>query len=104
MNFGKISPMRSPPPNPDHTIAKLDEMTRRLAVAARGNILRVVTVPIWSPCKKICIVDPNEPICAGCFRTLEELGRWTQMSRDEHLQIKAELADREERYRAEKSG
>ncbi len=54
---------------------------------------------IWSPCKKICVVDRNESICVGCFRTLDELGRWTAMSKDERLQIKDELAERERRYR-----
>ena len=60
--------------------------------------------PIWSPCKKICVVDPAQSLCVGCFRTLDELGRWTLMTRDEHLTIKAELSAREARYRAAKPG
>lgn len=58
-----------------------------------------MTEPIWSPCKKICVVDPAQSMCVGCFRTLEELGRWTLMTRQEHLAIKGELADREATYR-----
>ncbi|MEO1037972.1 MAG: DUF1289 domain-containing protein [Pseudomonadota bacterium] len=56
--------------------------------------------PIWSPCKKICLVDPAEPICVGCFRTMEELGRWTLMTDDERKAVKAELKAREAAYRA----
>jgi predicted Fe-S protein YdhL (DUF1289 family) len=56
--------------------------------------------PIWSPCKKICLVDPSQPICVGCFRTMDELGRWTLMTKAERLEVKAKLAGREAQYRA----
>lgn len=59
-----------------------------------------MSAPIWSPCKKICLVDPAERICVGCFRTLDELGRWTLMTPEDRLAVKAELRGREERYRA----
>jgi len=59
-----------------------------------------MSAPIWSPCKKVCVVDPNQSICVGCFRTLDELGRWTAMSHEERLAVKAALKDREDVYRA----
>jgi len=55
--------------------------------------------PIWSPCKKVCVVDPAQTICVGCFRTLEELGRWSLMSHEQRLAVKAELPARETAYR-----
>lgn len=55
--------------------------------------------PIWSPCKRVCVVDPAQPLCVGCFRTLDELGRWTKMSREEHMAVKAQLKSREDAYR-----
>ncbi|MCP2678672.1 DUF1289 domain-containing protein [Maricaulaceae bacterium NA33B04] len=61
-----------------------------------------MNAPIWSPCKKVCVVDPNQSMCVGCFRTLDELGRWTLMSNEERLAIKAELKEREAAYRAAK--
>lgn len=64
--------------------------------------LAAMSKPIWSPCKKICLVDPAHSICVGCFRTLDELGRWTAMSHEERLEVKRELRAREERYRAER--
>ena len=71
---------------------------------ADAAIAHLMSEPIWSPCKKICVVDPNQSICVGCFRTLDELGRWTMMSKDDRLAIKAELGGREEAYRAARSG
>lgn len=58
-----------------------------------------MNTPIWSPCKRICIVDPEQSICVGCFRTMDELGRWSQMSREEHLAVKDQLKAREDTYR-----
>ena len=57
--------------------------------------------PVWSPCRKICLVDPAHSICVGCFRTLDELGRWTRFSDEERRAVKRELKDREAAYRAE---
>jgi predicted Fe-S protein YdhL (DUF1289 family) len=45
------------------------------------------------------VVDPNQAICVGCFRTMDELGRWTLMSQAERLAIKPELKAREAAYR-----
>jgi predicted Fe-S protein YdhL (DUF1289 family) len=55
--------------------------------------------PIWSPCKKICVVDPAQTICVGCFRTMDELGRWTLMTKEERLAVKEALPEREKAYR-----
>lgn len=64
-----------------------------------------MTEPIWSPCKRVCVVDPNQAICVGCFRTMDELGRWTLMSQAERLAVKPELKAREAAYREKrKSG
>lgn len=58
-----------------------------------------MSAPIWSPCKKVCLVDPEQSICVGCFRTLDELGRWTMMSDAERQAVRAQLKDREAAYR-----
>ena len=58
-----------------------------------------MTEPIWSPCKRVCVVDPNAAMCVGCFRTMDELGRWMSMTQQERLAIKAELKAREAAYR-----
>lgn len=57
---------------------------------------------IWSPCIKVCFVDPKAQICVGCFRTLEELGRWTRMTDAEREAVGRQLEDRRADYRRDK--
>lgn len=33
-----------------------------------------------SPCNKVCVMDLQTGLCKGCYRTLEEIGRWGSMS------------------------
>ena len=55
---------------------------------------------IWSPCIKVCFVDPAGSVCVGCFRTLEELGRWTKMTDAEREAVKPRLEARRAAYEA----
>ena len=57
---------------------------------------------MWSPCIKVCFVDPERQICVGCFRTMEELARWTRYSDDERAAIGDQLPARRDAYRAAK--
>ena len=59
--------------------------------------------PIKTPCVKVCFVDPKAELCVGCFRTMEELGRWTRYNDAERSEILAELPEREDAYRAERA-
>ncbi|MBI75148.1 MAG: DUF1289 domain-containing protein [Oceanicaulis sp.] len=55
--------------------------------------------PIRTPCVKVCFVDPETGVCLGCFRTMEELGRWTRYSNEERDAIMQALPEREAAYR-----
>jgi len=55
---------------------------------------------IWSPCIQVCLVDPQTRTCVGCFRTLEELGRWTKMSDRERDAVRPKLDERRAAYEA----
>ncbi|MEN0652536.1 MULTISPECIES: DUF1289 domain-containing protein [Hyphobacterium] len=57
---------------------------------------------MWSPCIQVCFVDPERQICVGCFRSMEELARWTRYSDAERAAIGDELPARREAYRAAK--
>lgn len=57
-----------------------------------------MNAPIWSPCIKVCFVDQPTQTCVGCFRTLEELGRWTKMTPDEREAVKPKLEARRQAY------
>jgi hypothetical protein len=49
---------------------------------------------IESPCVKLCIIHPVEKVCSGCYRSLDEIGRWSQMSAEERAGIMAKLPER----------
>jgi len=49
---------------------------------------------IDSPCVNICVIHPRAGICAGCYRTVEEIGAWSQMAPETRRAIMAELPSR----------
>lgn len=49
---------------------------------------------IESPCVNICVVHPEARICVGCYRSIEEIGAWSQMSPEDRRSIMAVLPDR----------
>jgi len=46
-----------------------------------------------SPCIKVCKLDDGD-VCMGCYRTRDEIARWTQMSDDEKSRANLRLATR----------
>lgn len=54
-------------------------------------------MPIQTPCIKVCEIDPASQLCAGCGRTLAEIGRWGAMSDAERAAIMAGLPARMDR-------
>jgi hypothetical protein len=36
-----------------------------------------------SPCSKKCIIDPKTKFCTGCFRTIEEIIKWINLTTEE---------------------
>ncbi len=35
-----------------------------------------------SPCIQICIIEPEDGLCVGCARTLDEIANWGTMSNE----------------------
>jgi uncharacterized protein len=33
--------------------------------------------PVPSPCINVCRMDPRTGLCEGCFRTIDEITRWS---------------------------
>lgn len=66
--------------------------------------------PVWSrnevqsPCIRICVVHPEERLCTGCLRSIDEISRWSKMSDAERAKITAELPDRAGRLRKRRGG
>jgi len=49
---------------------------------------------IRSPCVDVCQMNPERRLCAGCYRTLDEIARWSDMSDAERERVLAELPAR----------
>ncbi|MDO8313777.1 MAG: DUF1289 domain-containing protein [Rugosibacter sp.] len=47
---------------------------------------------ISSPCINVCRMQDN--LCLGCYRTLDEIATWSQMSDAEKMQILSKVANR----------
>jgi predicted Fe-S protein YdhL (DUF1289 family) len=39
-------------------------------------------------------MDPTRDVCAGCWRTLDEIARWGQMTEQEQVAVLAAVAQR----------
>lgn len=59
---------------------------------------------VSSPCVQICVIHPKERICAGCYRTVEEITDWGSMSEDERNALMAELPNRAGRLKKRRGG
>ncbi|MGH6888955.1 MAG: DUF1289 domain-containing protein [Rhizomicrobium sp.] len=52
-----------------------------------------------SPCIRVCAIDPESGLCAGCRRTLDEIARWSVMSDTERLRVMRALPSRQTKAR-----
>jgi len=59
---------------------------------------------IQSPCIKICVIHPTERLCTGCFRSLEEIGQWSQLTDQDRNRIMDELPSRSARLKQRRGG
>ena len=49
---------------------------------------------IESPCVNICRMDSENRYCIGCWRSIDEIKRWTTMSDEERAAVMAQLEAR----------
>ena len=47
-----------------------------------------------SPCVSVCIFDSRVDLCAGCYRTLEEIQEWHQASNERKWEIVEAVRER----------
>jgi uncharacterized protein len=55
---------------------------------------------VRSPCISVCVIDVPTGLCAGCYRTLDEIAGWIDLSTDQRRALVAELSRRRARYGA----
>ena len=52
------------------------------------------TENIETPCIGVCTMDDNTGFCLGCYRSLEEIQNWWDMSDEQRAQVMAQLDQR----------
>ena len=52
---------------------------------------------IVSPCVNICTINPETGFCFGCYRTVNEITHWSELTAVERLRIIHELDDRQQK-------
>ena len=69
-----------------------------------------MTDDIWarneidSPCIRICVIHPEERLCVGCYRSIEEIAGWSRLSPAERRAIMADLPARAPRLAKRRGG
>lgn len=59
---------------------------------------------IVSPCVRICMIHPDARICVGCYRTADEIARWTAMGPEARARVMEDLGGREDLLKRRKGG
>jgi len=47
-----------------------------------------------SPCISLCVIDLPTGLCAGCYRTLDEIASWIDLDAAARLRLLAALPER----------
>lgn len=59
---------------------------------------------IDSPCIKLCAIHPEERLCVGCFRTIEEISSWSRLTTAARAAVMADLPARAPRLAKRRGG
>ncbi len=63
-------------------------------LAARAHSVRAMAENIPSPCISVCRMDDAGSLCLGCYRTLDEIARWSSADDAFKRQAWAAIAQR----------
>jgi predicted Fe-S protein YdhL (DUF1289 family) len=55
----------------------------------------IVQEEAQSPCIGVCSIDETSGYCQGCYRTIDEIKGWWDMSQPQQAQLTAELEQRQ---------
>ncbi len=59
---------------------------------------------IESPCVKLCVIHPEERLCVGCYRSIEEIATWSRLSPNDRRAVIADLPARAPRLVKRRGG
>ena len=69
-------------------------MTARSLILARARQVRRGGAQVPSPCLSVCRMETHSELCAGCFRTLDEIAAWGQLSDVDKREVWQRIAER----------
>ena len=49
---------------------------------------------VASPCISLCRIEPASGLCAGCFRTLDEIALWGALTDEQKHEVWQEISAR----------
>lgn len=52
-------------------------------------------VRVESPCIGVCAIDESNGFCLGCYRTVDEIKAWFDMSQTEKKELMVQLDERQ---------
>ena len=55
---------------------------------------------VASPCTSVCTIDAVTGLCAGCYRTLDEIAGWVDLPEQRKRTLLTALAARREQFGA----
>jgi len=61
------------------------------------NVTHIDAARGTSPCVNVCVIDTPTGLCAGCYRTLDEIARWIDLPTEERSALLAALPGRRAR-------
>ena len=50
--------------------------------------------PAPSPCRSVCVMNPDTGLCVGCLRTLDEIAQWGAMAEADKRLVWQKIANR----------
>ncbi len=59
---------------------------------------------ISSPCVKLCVIHPEERLCVGCYRSIEEISTWSRLTPADRQQVVDDLPNRAPRLAKRRGG
>lgn len=57
-----------------------------------------------SPCIRVCAIHPETGICVGCYRTLDEITRWSALDPAQRKALMQELPARAAQLKRRRGG
>ena len=55
---------------------------------------------VASPCTSVCMIDAETSLCVGCYRTLDEIAGWIDLSAEHKRTLLETLLIRRARFHA----